>query len=140
MFRNDHIINSINQKEEKIKFWGKVPHNEVLEEVSKSDFSIIIRESSHRNNIGFPTKFGESSNCGTPVIVSDFSDVVYYTKKYGVGIITEPHAIMQGINKALDMDDASLLEMHERCRNCKAFYYEGHVDEIGYFIKNIIHQ
>ena len=138
-FENDiPLIDSINQGKERIRFWGKVSHSVVLNELMKSDFSLIIRQSSHRNNVGFPTKFGESINCGTPVIVSDFSDVVYYTKKYGVGIITEPNNILQGIKKALDMNDASLLEMHERCRNCTVFHYKGHVDEIGNFIKSII--
>ncbi len=134
---DEKIINDINKEKDKINFWGKVSHNEVLKEVSKSDFAIIIRESSYRNNIGFPTKFGESINCGTPVVVSDFSDVVYYTKKYGVGIITETNNILQGINNALDMDDASLLEMHERCRNCTAFHYKGHVEEIGNFVNSL---
>lgn len=132
------IINSINQHSEKIKFWGRVSHNEVLAAVRQSDFAIIIRENAHRNNIGFPTKFGESINCGTPVIVTDFSDVVYYTRKYGVGIITEVNNIQKGIIDALDMDDTALLEMHENCRKCTAFYYKGHVDEIGNYVKEII--
>ena len=132
------IIKSINQNEEKIKFRGKVSHNEALNEICKSDFAIIIRENTHRNNIGFPTKYGESINCGTPVVVSDFSDVPYYTKKFGVGIITKFSNIIQGIKEALEMDDASLVEMRERCRNCTAFYYKGHVNELGDFIKGII--
>lgn len=132
------LIDKINKSEEKITFWGKVPHNDVLEEVSKSDFALIIRENSHRNNIGFPTKFGESINCGTPVIVSDFSDVAYYTEKYGVGIITETNNIIKGIKEALDMDDDSLLKMHEKCRNCTAFHYKGHIEEIGNFVKTIM--
>ena len=78
------IINKINLKGERIKFWGPVSHNTVLCELMKSDFSMIIRHSSRRNNVGFPTKYGESINCGTPVIVSDFSDVVYYTNLYKV--------------------------------------------------------
>lgn len=113
-------------------------HNEVLEEVRKSDFSLIIRESSRRNNVGFPTKFGESINCGTPVIVSEFSDVVYYTNRYGVGIITKIDNILQAINDALNIDDSTLLTMHERCRNCTAFYYKGRIDEIGIFVNEII--
>lgn len=132
------VISSINQSVEKIKFWGKVSHEEVLKEVSKSDFSVIIRESIRRNNVGFPTKFGESITCGTPVIVSDFSDVVRYTKEYGVGIVTDINHIQGGIERALLMDDEELLRMHENCRSCNAFYYEGNVDVIGKFIDRII--
>lgn len=134
---DEEIINKINQQGERIKFWGRVTHNEVLTEVCKSDFSLIIRESSRRNNVGFPTKFGESINCGTPVIVSSFSDVVYYTKKYGVGIVTDVNTIVDGIRQALVMTDESLRLMHQRCKDCTAFYYKGHILEIGDFIKVI---
>lgn len=134
------FINNINKRTEKIKFWGRVSHNEVLAEVSKSDFALIIRENSHRNNVGFPTKFGESINCGTPVIVTDFSDVVYYTKKYNVGIVADLNNIAGGIQQAIDMDDDSLLKMRQRCLSCDVFYYKGHVDEIGDFVSSILNE
>lgn len=132
------IIESINLNKERIKFWGKVSHSVVLGELKKSDFSLIIRQSSHRNNVGFPTKFGESINCGTPVIVSDFSDVVFYTKQYNVGIIVDVNNIVDGIKQALNMDDKSLCQMRQRCKDCGAFYYKGHVTEIGDFVKTTI--
>ena len=134
------LLKQFNASKDKIKFWGRVPHADVLDFVRQSDFAVIIRESLRRNNVGFPTKYGESINCGTPVIVSDFSDVVYYTEKYGVGIVVDTRNIAQGIKLALDMDDMSLLKMHENCRNCSAFYYKGHVDEIGGFVTRIINE
>lgn len=134
----EQYLNAINKDQEKIKFYGKVLHKDVLNIVGNSDFALIIRESIRRNNVGFPTKYGESINCGTPVIVSDFSDVVYYTKLFGVGIITETNKILEGLNKALDMDDESLMDMHEKCKKCNAFHYRGHIYEIGNFINSII--
>lgn len=132
------LIDRINLEREKIIFWGEVPHTTVLKELVQSDFSLIIRQSSHRNNVGFPTKFGESINCGTPVIVSDFSDVVYYTKKYDVGIVTDVNNIVEGLRHALDMDDESLHYMRQRCKECTAFYYKGHSKELGEFIDSIL--
>ena len=138
-FSEDEVlINNINKQIEKIKFWGRVPHSEVLSEVSRSDFALIIRENSHRNNVGFPTKFGESINCGTPVIVTEFSDVVYYTKKYNVGIVTDLDNIAGGIQQAINIDNESLLKMRERCLACDVFYYKGHIDEIGVFVNTIL--
>lgn len=131
------VVEAINRENEKIKFWGKVSHTEVLDELRRSDFSLIIRQSSHRNNVGFPTKFGESINCGTPVIVSDFSDVVYYTELYNVGIVADISNIKEGIQKAIEMGEEELLQMHQRCKKCDAFYYKGHSKEIGDFIKAI---
>ena len=134
------LIESINHNKERIKFWGKVSHSEVLRELIKSDFSLIIRQNTHRNNVGFPTKYGESINCGTPVIVSDFSDVVFFTKQYNVGIVTETNNIADGIRTALDMDDEELQQMHQRCKDCKAFYYMGNVKEIGDFVKSVLNR
>ena len=131
------VIDTINQEIKRVKFWGKVSHTEVLDELKRSDFSLIIRQGSHRNNVGFPTKFGESINCGTPVIVSDFSDVVYYTKKYDVGIVTEVSSIKDRIRKALEMDDDALLQMKERCWACDAFYYKGNVESLGDFVNQV---
>ena len=131
------VIEKINYEKEKVKFWGKVSHAEVLDELKRSDFSLIIRESSHRNNVGFPTKFGESINCGTPVIVSDFSDVVYYTKLYNVGIITDVGNISEGIQKAIEMDDDALHQMKERCWACDAFYFKGNVKPLGDFVNQV---
>lgn len=134
----EQYLKEINKDKEKIKFHGKVPHKEVLNMVSNSDFALIIRESIRRNNVGFPTKFGESINCGTPVIVSDFSDVVYYTKKYDIGIVTKINAIEQGIREALEMDSEELFAMRKRCKECEAFCYTGYIQEFGNFVNNII--
>lgn len=134
----EQYIKEINTEQERIRFFGKVPHKDVLKMVGNSDFALIIRESIRRNNVGFPTKFGESINCGTPVIVSDFSDVVYYTKQYNVGIVTKIDSIEEGISEALDMSDEELFAMHKRCQECEAFYYTGHINELGSFVKDVI--
>lgn len=131
------IVETINREKVRVRFWGKVSHAEVLDELKRSDFSLIIRQNSHRNNVGFPTKFGESINCGTPVIVSDFSDVVDYTKLYNVGIVTDVANIKNGIQKALDMDDDALQQMKERCWVCDAFYFKGNVKNLGEFVNLI---
>lgn len=136
----EQYLKAINKDQERIKFFGKVPHKDVLNMVGSSDFALIIRESIRRNNVGFPTKFGESINCGTPVIVSDFSDVVLYTKKYNVGIVTEISSIENGIKKALEMDSKELSSMRERCKKCDAFYYTGYIQEFGEFVNKIINK
>lgn len=136
----EQYLKAINKDQERIKFFGKVPHKDVLNMVGNSDFALIIRESIRRNNVGFPTKFGESINCGTPVIVSDFSDVVFYTKKYNIGIVTNITAIESGIKKALDMNSDELLEMRKRCRECEAFYYTGYIQDFGNFVSKILNK
>ena len=136
----EQYLKAINKDQERIKFFGKVPHKDVLNMVGNSDFALIIRESIRRNNVGFPTKYGESINCGTPVIVSDFSDVVFYTKKYNVGIVTDISSIEKGIKKALEMDSEELSSMRKRCKQCDAFYYTGYIKEFGEFVNKIINK
>lgn len=135
--QDEELLKKVNSTKTRIMFWGRVPHTEVLDFVRQSDFAVIIREKSRRNNVGFPTKYGESINCGTPVIVSDFSDVAYYTRNFGVGIVTSIGGLTKGLEDALDMDDISLMDMQRRCRECNAFHYKGHIDEIGQFIEGL---
>lgn len=61
-----------------VEFHGIVPHQKSLLYLSQSDYSIIIRNSTRKNNAGFPTKFSEASVVGTPIIYSEFSDLSKY--------------------------------------------------------------
>lgn len=62
----------------RIKFWGRVEHNKVIEIMKRSDWSIIIRDNNFVVRAGFPTKLVESISCATPVIINKFSNVEDY--------------------------------------------------------------
>ena len=61
-----------------ITFEGRVPHLKVIEFLKSSDFQIFLRENNLVNTAGFPTKFVESTSCGTPVITNYSSDIKRY--------------------------------------------------------------
>lgn len=135
----DNVLQSIETLHEKICFHGFVPQGQVLAAVANSDFSVLIRDSSRRNNAGFPTKFGESIECGTPVIANVFSDVKSYMVKYGLGIVVEDmSALGEKLNEAIQMSDGELKRLKENCRNCRVFNYRNHIERLGDFITKII--
>ena len=59
----------------RITFMGRLSHKETVKYVLSCDCYIFIRESTRRNEAGFPTKFAESFTCGVPVISTDVSDI-----------------------------------------------------------------
>ena len=63
---------------ESVEFHGRVSHIEALNAVRSADYSLIIRESSRKNNAGFPSKLVESISCGTAVLTTDISNVRDY--------------------------------------------------------------
>lgn len=122
----------------KIVFHGYLPHRETIDCIKKADFSFLIRESNRKNNAGFPTKFGESITCGTPVIASDFSDVKEILDKYSLGImIDDLNDIKKGIYEALIMDKNEVNQLTSNCLNCPVFSCELYTSIIGEFISNI---
>lgn len=67
-----HIVDSLGDK---VEFLGRIPHEEVIRRVKKSDFSMFYRNITRVSMAGFPTKFSESISSGTPVITNRTSDL-----------------------------------------------------------------
>ena len=84
-----------------IIFHGKVSHQEALQAVKNADYSLIIRESSRKNNAGFPSKLVESISCGTPVLTTAISNVVDYVHDGNNGYIISIATLEQDIEKAI---------------------------------------
>ncbi len=64
-----------------IIFYGRVPHDKVIEILKKTDFTIMMRQSDQRYaKAGFPTKVVESLSNSTPVICNISSDLGDFLK------------------------------------------------------------
>lgn len=73
---NDAIFERV---ERSIVTCGRVPRSVVLENLKKSDFTVLLRSETARNTrAGFPTKVIESISTGTPVIMNYTSDLHMY--------------------------------------------------------------
>lgn len=63
---------------ENIKYHGQLSHENSIDLVSKSHFSILFRPDNKIAKAGFSTKVVESMSCGTPVITNNTGDLSYY--------------------------------------------------------------
>ena len=87
--------------QKKLKFFGRLPHREVLEIVKNSDYSIFYRHRTRTNMAGFPTKFVESISCGVPVITTDTSDLREYAANGRNAILLPEDAFEMQLNQLL---------------------------------------
>lgn len=71
-------IYSLSIDSQAIIFKGRLPHEEAIQIVKQSDWSIIMRENFLFVQAGFPTKVVESISCGTPVLANKFSNIQDY--------------------------------------------------------------
>lgn len=91
---------TIEKISDKIKFFGRISHIEVLKILKKSDFSIFFRDINRVTMAGFPTKFAESFSCGIPVITTKTSDLCDYLKE-GINGFWLEEDIKESLNKIL---------------------------------------
>lgn len=63
------------KNESRIIFMGRLSHEDTVKYILSCNCYIFIRESTIRNEAGFPTKFSESFTCGVPIISTDVSDI-----------------------------------------------------------------
>lgn len=72
---------------------GRLPREDVLENLSKADFTVLLRSETQRYaKAGFPTKVVESLATGTPVVTNLTSDLGMY--------------LADGINAVISKDDS----------------------------------
>lgn len=132
---NNELLKIMNNKS--IIFHGKVSHSEIIEKLKTSDFSLIFRNSSRKNNFGFPTKYAEAITAGVPVIVTNFSDVAYYTQKYQLGLCVENDNEIKDVVTQAILDDIKLEKMRNNCKSTKLFYYSSYIEKLGNFIQEL---
>lgn len=105
----DDYINAFSQHRDivehdsRINFMGRLSHEETVKFVLGCDCYIFIRESTTRNEAGFPTKFAESFTSGVPIISTDVSDIKDFADSKVVllnGVSEE--TVLNAMKKAVD--------------------------------------
>lgn len=99
---------------------GRVPREEALRQLTRSDFSILFRNPADRYaRAGFPTKVVESLASGTPVFLNVTSDLGGYLVDGREAIICADAGVREikaGLERALALSPKSLARMRTAAR------------------------
>lgn len=63
-----------------VEFKGRIEHSKVIENLTKADYSIIIRPINRVTLAGFPTKLAESITARTPVLINQEMEVTEFVE------------------------------------------------------------
>lgn len=122
---NEAFLNNVDC----VQFLGRIAHTEVIKQVSKSDYSILIRDKNRVNTAGFPTKFVESISCGTAVIANETSCISKYFKNNLNGIIITGSSITEDLEKVIVKKVKPLVQNN-------LFDYRNYIDKVKAFMES----
>ena len=119
--------------QESVYFFGRLPHNETVKIVSSSDYMIFMRPCNRVSMAGFSTKFVEAISCGTSVITTDTGElrqILEYTHS-GI-VINNEDELSDYFNNNLNM-----LKENAIIRDRSLFDYRKYVREFSKWISNM---
>ena len=103
-----------------IHFKGIIKREQIVNEISESTFSILLRNSDEEfAKAGFPTKIAETLFYGVPVIANISSDLSFYLKDRINSIIVEGKdkiAFCESLKIAINMSSKELIELRKNAR------------------------
>ncbi|AEE20740.1 glycosyltransferase [Dokdonia sp. 4H-3-7-5] len=123
---------------ELIDWKGRVPHNEALDLLKKSDFSIFLRDTNLVTTAGFPTKFVEALSCGIPVLTNRNSNLADYLieGKNGFWIDTSSEdSVYDSLSEVFKINKNDLKILKESVLKDKIFDYRSYMTVFENFLK-----
>ncbi|WBB71733.1 glycosyltransferase [Micromonospora sp. WMMD1128] len=102
-----------------ITFLGRVSRDDVLAELSRSHFSVLVRPPAGYAQFGFPSKVPESLAAGCPVLLNHTSDLARHVVDGDEGIVLggcEAGDVRAGLERALQLDDPGWQRMSAAAR------------------------
>ena len=123
-----------------VEYVGKLTHQECLDMVASSDFSVIVRDDKRVTRAGFPTKFSESFACGTPVISTPSSNIADYLENGVNGFLCDGFsqaAVKKAIIEAVSLEKTSLERMHASLRSHPPLRYQDFNEPLKEFMKKV---
>lgn len=124
-----------------IIFVGRIPQDEVPAYYKQSDFMVLIREQTRKNNAGFPTKVAESITAGVPVITNPTSDLAHYIKDGINGFIVKDssqEAIYNTLKKVVVLDRRTIDDIKQNVVSTKKhFDWRTYIESTSKFLNNL---
>lgn len=128
--------------EPQLRILGRITRTQVLKELSKADFLILLRQSSRYSEAGFPSKVSESLAAGTPIITNLTSDLGEFLVDDKNAILVncfDIEGVATALRKALKMDRKLIEAMSSQARFTAItnFDYHIHASDLKSFIQEI---
>lgn len=125
----------VNDLEDRVKFLGRISHNESLEFLKLSDYSIFFRDTTRLTKAGFPTKFVESLSCKVPVITNNSSDIGDFLKDGENGFLLKED--ISEVFKVISNLTTSQIKSMKCNTNDNTFNYINYTDEFRNLFENL---
>ena len=127
---------------ENIMFLGRVSQDLIPAYYKKADFMVLLRKTSRKNMMGFPTKFAESMTAGVPVIANATSDLDKYIVNGRTGFLLDSCSYEDILfclkNRVLLLDRSNIESMKlMTCNANSPFDYRSHKNAVEEFFKKL---
>ena len=103
-----------------VNYYGVIPHEDVLDLYSKSDYSLLLKPADKRfSKAGFPTKMSESWALSTPVIANYSGDIGEYLVNEVNGIVCDsdsPEDFAKALRNVLRISEQNYSKMRTESR------------------------
>lgn len=124
-------------RNEKIRFHGRIPHDEMIKELEDADFYVLYRPDTKVNRVGFSTKSMEAVSHGVPLIANDVNgDFALYFDESQAFIcgVDDFGAFVDNIKKAITISEKDVYMMKQSCRSDNPFLYSKFIDPVRDFM------
>ncbi len=124
-----------------IEFFGRRPMDEIQDELTRSDFSILLREVTRGTTAGFPTKVVESMSCGTPMITTRTSDLENYIEDGKNGFFVEiedREKLVEQLTRIISLNQGEVRRIKEICSSDEQFLPIAFKSNMESFMKKTI--
>jgi glycosyltransferase involved in cell wall biosynthesis len=130
----------VNQLKDRIEFKGRVPHQEALNIIATSDFSLFARVENRVTSAGFPTKLAESYGCNTPIITTPSSNVKNYIINGKTGFVSttcHEESFYNAILESAKLDNESIKDMKSLIKDKNPMSLPNYYDKFFEYFRSI---
>ena len=121
---------------------GRVPHEQVLSELQRAHFTVLLRPNQRYANAGFPSKVAESLAAGVPVLLNFTSDLGACLGGSAAAIEIQsptPTDVMIALRKALALTPSELAKSRDAARDkaTQLFDYRQYSDSFAEYLRKL---